>query len=139
MNDPNIFNTELTPVTMTPVLKKYFMAITRWAIFSGVVGAIGVLISIFFFVTVCIRTMDSFFYRSYGWWPIITTLTFTVIAFWVVFFHLKFAVNMRRALKWNNQDAFEQGWSSFLNHFRFFGIYAILTLMFVGSMITDFM
>ena len=137
MSNPPSIHVELEPVKMTPVLKNHFKTITRWALGIGIFGGLGLLCSMFLTIILAYRTMDDFFYRYNGLTPLIISFVVSTITFFAVFFHLKFALKMQNALKWDNQDAFDSAWVSFLNYFRFLGIWTIIMLMLVVSILTE--
>lgn len=137
MSNQQIFNVELEPVKMTPVLKKHFKTISKWALFVGIFGALGLICSLFLTIILAYRTMDDFFYRYNGLTPLIISFVVSTITFFAVFFHLKFALKMQNALKWDNQDAFDSAWASLLNYFRFLGIWAIIMLMLTASFLNS--
>lgn len=137
MNNHEIFPVELEPVKMTPHLKKHFKAISRWAFFMAFFGILGLGCSLFFTVMIAIRAINNPYDGNIRIVALIISLVLSTVTFFAMFFHLRFAIKMQHALKWDNQDAFDSAWSNFLNFFRFLGIWLIIMLMLTASFLSS--
>jgi predicted PurR-regulated permease PerM len=69
-----------------------------------------------------------------------------VVWFFINLYHLKFASQIQRAIKFSDQKAFENAWENLRNHFRIYGIltcvlillYLVLVVAVVKTAASDF-
>lgn len=137
------YSSELDPVTVTPVMKRYWERIANWALYFGIMGLIGlglwlIAVAILFFKLMQqINAYPTSIVPQAGWVTLILPGAFAVLAFVVQVFHIRFAISIKQAIRDGNQTNFELSWINLRNHFRWYGISLILYI--VISMTTFFM
>lgn len=136
---------------VTRNMKINWLSTSKWAMFLAILGFIyvGFLLIAVAFMMPMMRTALSMtgqeelagLIESAGIFFVLFMLLFAAVIFFIHLFHLRFSTGIKRALQYDDQDSFESAWRNLRNHFRLYGIVAIVTiatyiiaLIFIGSM-----
>ncbi|MCB0544681.1 MAG: hypothetical protein KDC70_14240 [Saprospiraceae bacterium] len=117
---------------------------SKWAMFFAIVGFIITGISLLTIGAVIpmmstIMTMSGQFeaaqmLQGISTYIIIIGVAASLVMFLIHYFHLRFSIDIKRALQFKEQTAFESAWRNLRNHFRIMGIIVIayIVLYIVG-------
>lgn len=107
-------------------------SITKWAKFISIVGYIGLAAMVMAGLAIILSSCSS----NYGASPVLAVgLVYVVMAalyFFPVHSLFKFAINMRTALRSDNQDKFNAGFINLASNFKFVGKMTIVILSIYG-------
>jgi hypothetical protein len=138
-------------LSVSAEMKRNWMTTSKWAMFFAIVGFVYIgfnLLSIGSMAATfrMLATMSSNpFIDAIGpMVPYITvfSLLMMVVVFMICFYHLRFSSQLKKAVNFTDQLAFEQAWMNLRNHFRLYGItvcvvlamYLIMAVFFVSMM-----
>ena len=125
------FEYNLEPVRVSPLMKKNWKQIASWATFFSIIGFVGVFIQLIylFIVLAFAARVFRFYSASYVLGAIFGYMVIMVTLFFIHFYHLKFANQIQKAIRGNDQIVFERAWRNLRNHFRLYGAVLILYIL----------
>jgi hypothetical protein len=141
---------------VTEAMKRNWMSISKWALFFSILGFIYVGLSVLMLgsmgtILELLAAMGdenpvlSLFSPFLSYITVVTGIIL-VVWFFINLYHLKFASQIQRAIKFSDQKAFENAWENLRNHFRIYGIltcvlillYLVLVVAVVKTAASDF-
>ena len=137
-NENTSSNDNFSGLRVTTEMKRNWLATSKWASFFAILGFVVAGIYLLFlgsFATV-FQALGSLTNNPMLTTiaPMMSSLTIFIAAILVIqivyhYFHLRFSMDMKRALNFTDQGSFEQSWKNLRNHFRIFGILVIAILV----------
>lgn len=138
-------------IRATRLLRQRWYTISRWALFLGIAGfvlSVLLLLGIWRMAT----NLPSAIEYALGDSPVMDALeslsagTIGIFIFLIAFqllvhyWQMRFALQMKRAITYTDQEAFESSWLNLRNFFRAIGIAALIfgVLFFVGLLVMMF-
>jgi hypothetical protein len=141
---------QLPPATITPRMRPLWQETTKWALFSSIVGFLGVLMLLFYLAVafVTVYTVSQTYAEAFSagspargrvaGLALVSgfALLLAVAQFLGHLYHLRFASRLQNALNADSQEAFEQAWHHLRLHFRFYCLTLIVgVLLAVGLLV----
>jgi hypothetical protein len=141
-------STNLEPVSVTPTMQKQWKGTSGWAIFLSVLGFLYVLFSVvtvvasFFILTqIGNRRTGHHLSQEVGIFSVyaLVQIVLVVVQFFTYFWQIKFATQIREAMRTQQQVTFERAWQNLRLHFRMSGITAIISWIFLVGLLVHAM
>ena len=126
-------------------MKRSWTTISKWALFFAVIGFVYIGLSLLMLGSMgaMLEMMarmggDNPIFAAIG--PMMSYMTIISVVmmaflFFVNFFHLRFSTQIKQAVNFNDQSAFEKSWMNLRNHFRLYGILICVIMVFYVIMI----
>ena len=122
----------------TPSMRQSWYSISKWAQFLAIVGFIltGILLIAIGSLSTLVDMVASMMPDNPGL-AVLSSMKGVVIGIFGVslaiqlvlnYFHLQFALKLKRAVQFTDQEAFRQAWLNFRNLFRILGVLTAITL-----------
>lgn len=132
------FKSEHDQLQVNPELKRHWLSTSKWAMFFAIFGFVSIVFTLASIgaMSEMMETLALFagndgvfqLIQPFLKYLLVITLVYCVVEFAIHFFHIKFALSMQKALKTNDQEAFETGWVNLRNKFRLMGILTIIAM-----------
>lgn len=139
-NETTPFNDNFSGLRVSSQMKHNWNTTSKWARFFAILGFVMVGLSLLLVGSVgaameSIASLSGNMMLSMMMGPMMTYLTVFLVIVSLVqlayhYYHLRFANDMKKALQFTDQGAFEESWKNLRNHFRIFGIMVIAVLAF---------
>lgn len=124
---------------VTRNMKTNWLTTSKWAMFMAILGFIYIgiaLITVMFMMPMMRMALAmsgqselASLVESAGALFVIVMVLILGVMFFVNLFHLRFSTSIKRAMQYDNQDAFESAWRNFRNYFRLNGIITITVMV----------
>lgn len=115
--------------------KVYLLKAASWAMLLSILGFIilGFMILISIIIIVIIEPFYSNSYESFNmsrdyWYYAVINILFAIIFYFPINYLSKFSYNIKQGINTNNQELFTSGLRNLKSHFKFIGIFTLVTI-----------
>jgi hypothetical protein len=124
--------TELEQITINTKSKSFLKEIAKWAFFLSIIGFIGialmVLLGLFSSVLFGAIPQTAQIPFDFSLMMTIMYLVLAVLYFFPVYYLLKFSTKMKKALASKNDETLADALEMLKSHYKFIGVFTIITL-----------
>ena len=131
--------TELEQLTINTKSKSFLKETAKWAFFLSILGFIGiglmVLLGVFSSVIFNAIPQAKLVPFDLGLAMTFTYLFFAIIYFFPVYYLMKFSTKMKQALAIKNDETLADAFDVLKSHYKFIGVFSIITLSLYAMLI----
>jgi hypothetical protein len=124
--------TELEQLTINTKSKSFLKETAKWAFFLSIMGFIGIafMVVLGIFSNTIFNAIPQAKQIPFdlGLFMTITYLVFAVLYFFPVYYLMKFSTKMKKALATKNDETLADAFEVLKSHYKFIGVFTIITM-----------